>query len=194
MGIYDNFDELKRTFKASADTIRKIEGIFEQGDYRYVDPWSAIIVAGFVDGKAIKIETEKIKGSDSNSEEEIGKIRPPQQFYKFVGKKHLEDKGYNLLGFECAFAGGKVDILAEKSSKNETVAVECCSCRISKAIDYLKKENTILWIIEKVEHPLSTELILHILKRGKTWKKYIKTYGEYLNKEMSKVTDLLDSL
>ena len=136
MTTWDDLNELKKAYKATDDTIREVIDIFERGDYRYTDPWNAIIVAGFVDNDAIKIEKETIKWLNDPSEEELSKINPPQQFYKFIGKKFLEEKGYHVIGFEVAFYGGKVDILAEKSSKDETVAVECRSCRISKAIDY----------------------------------------------------------
>src|SRR3989338_8068578 len=194
MTTWDNLNELKKVYKATDDTIREVIDIFEQEDYRYTDPWNAIIVAGFVDNDAIKIEKEMIKLVNNPSEEELSKIKPPQQFYKFIGKKFLEEKGYNPLGFEFAFSGGKVDILAEKPSKDETVAVECCSCRISKAIDYLKKEKTILWIISRTETPLSTELMIYIVKRGRNWNKYIRIYQKYQKKQMDKVADWLNSL
>lgn len=194
MTIWDNLNELKRAYKATDETIREVIDVFEQGDYRYTDPWNAVIVAGFVDNEAIKIEKEIIKLIDNPSEKELSKIKPPQQFYKFIGKKFLEERGYNPLGFEFAFSGGKVDILAEKPSKDETVVVECCSCRISKAIDYLKKEKTILWIISRAETPNSTRLILHIVKRGQNWNKYLKIHQNYQKKQMDKVVDLLNSL
>ena len=47
MAMIDDLIELKKLYKVTDNTIRVVEEIFEQGDYRYADPWSAIIVAGF---------------------------------------------------------------------------------------------------------------------------------------------------
>jgi len=194
MTIYNDINELNEVFKATSNTIRDVDDIFQQGDYRYTDPWSSIIVAGFIDNNAIKIDKEKIRWDEEPSKEELGKIRPPQQFYKFIGRNILEEKGCQFIAFEAAFCGGKVDILAEKSSTNEAVAVECCSCRISKAIDYLKRENTILWIISRVEIPLSTESTLYIIRRDWNWNKFMRIYQNYQKNQLNKVTDLLNSL
>lgn len=155
-----------------------VEDIFQQGDERYNDTQSAVDVAEFIDNNAIiieKVEIDAIKIPKKEIESIIG----PQQYYKALAKLFLDKKGYKFIGYERNFPGGVVDILAEDNLGN-TIAIECCSCRISKAIAYLEEENTILWVLS-----LSNELVeatkfpLFIIKRGPNWDKVYKKYKNW---------------
>ena len=73
-------------FRVSDETIALVEDIFQQGDGRYNDVYSGVFVAYFLENKAIEIEKKMILNS-SPSEEELKSIKPPQQYYKLVGKK-----------------------------------------------------------------------------------------------------------
>lgn len=186
---------VKKMNKPSDKTIAMIEDIFEQGDSRYNDEYSATIVASFVENEAIKIEKSSIRGIKEPSEDELKEIGPPQSYYKFFGKKWLEIGGYKLIGFEIPFSGCRADILAKHTSKNETVAVECCSCATEKAIEYLKNKNTVLWVLSLSENPyIDNSIPLFIIKRGPNWDKYLKLYNQSMNEILKKIPDLLASL
>ncbi len=187
--------DLSHKLKVSEENIDLIEDIFQQGDARYVDNDSAIVVAYFLENKGIKIENDKISGVYYPSENDLKNIRGPQQFYKFLGKKHLEGRGYEVIGFEIPIHGGRTDILAENSSKNETVAVECGPCRTDKAIEYLRKENTILWVISLSEKgSLDKEIPAFIIERGPNWDKCIMLYDQFLRDQLRKVRSPMDDL
>ena len=187
--------DLSDKLKVSDKNIDLIEDIFEQGDSRYVDDNSAILVAYFLENSGIEIENDKILGVDSPSESDLKRISGPQQFHKFLGKKHLEEKGYEVVGFEMLVKGGRADILAKNFSKNETVAVECCACRTDKAIEYLRKENTILWVISLSEKgSLDKEIPVFIIKRGPNWDKCIKLFDQIIREQLRKVRSPMDDL
>ena len=99
--------------KPSEKSIALIKEIFEQGDSRYDDNHSAYLVALFLDNQGIIIHKEVIQDQFEPSEEELREIRPPQQHYKFIGKKLLEFRGYKLIGYEASLPGGRPDILAK---------------------------------------------------------------------------------
>lgn len=186
---------LKLMDKVSDKSIALIEDIFQQGDARYEDYPRVAMVASFLDNKAIEIEKISITGIKNLSKEELKDIKPPQQYYKFVGKKLLEEKGYELVGFEIPFCGGIADILAENPLKKEAIAVECCPCRIDKAIKYLENKNTILWILSLGKTGLPDEEIpLFIVKRGPNWDKYFKIYKKFLKEQIKKVKSPLDDI
>jgi len=112
-----------------------------------------------------------------NAIKEIDEINGPQQYYKALAKRVSDKKGYRFIGYEKNFPGGIVDALAEDTSGNK-IAIECCSCRISKAISYLEEENTILWILSISDKPIEvTKYPLFIIKRGPNWDAVYKRYN-----------------
>ena len=185
----------EKMIKASDKSIALVEDIFQQGDKRYGDNPRAVTVASFLDNKAIEIEKISITPIQNPSKEELKDIKPPQEYYKFVGKKLLEEKGYKLMGFEVPFCGGIADILAKNPSKKETIAVECCPCRIDKAIKFLENKDTILWILSLGKTGLPDEEIpLFVVKRGPNWDKSFKTYKQFLKEQIKKIKNPLDNI
>ena len=186
--------DLSDKLKVSDENIDLIENIFQQGDARYVDNDSTILVGYFLENGGIEIENDKILVYPI-SDNDLKNINGPQQFYKCLGKKHLEGRGYEVIGFEIPIHGGRTDILAKNSSKNETVAVECCPYRTDKAIEYLRKENTVLWVISLSEKgSLDKEIPVFIIERGQNWDKCIKLYDQLLREQLRKVRSPLDDL
>ncbi len=180
--------------KPSQKSIDLINDIFVQGDTRYGDYWNAHMVASFLDNKGIEIEKILITNKEEPSKEELRRIGGPQKYYKFIGKQLLEAKGYQITGFEIPFRGGRADILAENPSKRDIIAVECCSCRITKAIDYLGWKNTTLWILSLGETCLDEEpLPLYVIKRGPKWDICLEMYEKAIRqlfKKVEKVTNI----
>lgn len=158
--------------------INFVADTFEQGDTRYCVPESSILVADFIQRKAIDIDR---KGIDKINipKGALEDITPPQRHVKYLALKILEKHGAKFIGFELRFQGGRVDILAELNGK--TITVECGPCRTDKAIDYLRKENTELWIITNYFNESS----LTRVKRGLEWGKTIEKYDEYITKEIA---------
>lgn len=184
-----------KILKTSEKTIALVQDIFEQGDSRYFDLRSATIVAIFLENKGIEIIKTFIKSYIQPSGDELNDIHPPQQYYKAIGKKWLEKSGYKVLDFELPFCGGIADILADHTVKNERVAVECCSCRTDKAIDYLEEKNTVLWVMSLKKTGLPEEDIpLFIIKRGPNWDECLKVYKDDLRRRLMSVKSPLDKL
>lgn len=114
---------MTKIIKPSEKTIAFVKGIFEQGDVRYDDDYSAYLVASFIENKGLEITKKIIKDRFKPSDKELDEIGPPQQFYKFVGKKMLERYGYKLICFEGSLPAGRPDILAKHTHYNERLAV-----------------------------------------------------------------------
>ena len=180
--------------KLSKKTISFVRKLFEQGDTRYYDPFSINIVANFLELGGITVEKEHIEYVPYNQEEaEKMRLCGPQKEYKFVGAKLLEKRGYKLMGFERRIPGGITDILAKHLATKEKVAVECCSCRTDKAIDYLELKNTTLWIISLGDSMFLDEgMDLFIIKRGSKWGECLKLYNQKRKEMLKNIPDLLD--
>ncbi len=169
----DIYDEMFRVYNTSFATVKKMIDIFFQGDFRYLDLYREIIVAGFIDNKAISMEQEiinpeKIKKSNI-------KIKGPQKDIKQIAVGLLKESGFKIEGFEIWIRGGIVDLLASK--ENRQIAVECGPCRIDKSIDYLEIPNTDLWILTRKNE--NSEHILFKITRGKNWAKFLEYHKKY---------------
>jgi len=185
MNLYNDLSQLKKVYKANDQTIRKVIDIFQQGDYRYTDPWNAIIVACFIDGNAITME-RKEEMIPNLKHEKNNKIKGPQEIFKLYAKQIAEKKGFVIKGYEYSFSGGKTDVFAVKNKTK--LAIECCSCRISKAIDYLNEPNTLLWVMLR---DIKDKIIFFEFSRGQNWSDYNKFHNEYMESQIRKHYDRL---
>jgi hypothetical protein len=138
----ERYDSLIKTYKTKYKTIDRINDIFTQGDIRYTSTEYEVIVAGFVENKAISIRKKTLKKTPVKT----AGIRGPQKEMKAFGIRLLKDLGYRIVSIERGFMGGIPDVLAKKGE--EIVAVECGPCAIRKAVDYLQRPKTSLWIIQ----------------------------------------------
>ena len=181
MTLFNDLKELKKAYNATDETIKKVIEVFQQGDYRYTDPWNAIIVAGFLDNNAINMERKEEEIPVNLSNLELEKIKGPQANFKLFSKKIAEEKGFTIKDYESSIAGGKTDILAVKDDL--TLLIECCSCRISKATDYLSQPNTHLWVMLK---NLTKKIVIFEFTRGKNWTTFNKFHNGYLMNQIQK--------
>ncbi|MBU1135441.1 MAG: tyrosine-type recombinase/integrase [Nanoarchaeota archaeon] len=166
-------------YKASGKTMNKINDIFTQGDGRYLDPEYEAIVAGFIDRNAIKMEKKKIFKTPL----ETKNIRGPQKEMKSIVIAILKERGYKIVSIERGFMGGIPDVLAKKDDK--TIAVECGPCNMIKAISYLEKDNTNLWILK----PDGKGHILYTIRRSDSWNDFIKFHRE---RQINKAKQYID--
>lgn len=157
-----------QAYGTSIKTAERVRDIFVQGDVRYSDPWSEVAVAGFVDNKAITISKKRLDAISTKSD-----VRGPQKEMKNVAINVLKRSGYEIEAIECGFMGGIVDVLAKKD--NSIVAVECGPCTVRKAIDYLKRDSSALWIIR----PNRGLYDLFVIKRGKERGRFIAKHEKY---------------
>ena len=116
------------------------------------------------------------------------KINGPQKHQKKLACEILRKKGGKDIGYEIWFYAGRVDVLGKL--KEKTIAIECGPCRINKAIDYLRKENTELWIVTS----FFKEATLTIVKRGPNWNKILKKFDKAMKEWILAVKSPLDSI
>ena len=118
---------------------------------------------------------------------------------KIIGKHLLLKEGFKRenIYFERRFRNSVPDIFAEQEGK--IILVECCSCRVSKVIDFLTKADEV-WILTRGEppwlNPLSKADTMEwfIFKKGINWSKTFSAYQSWMFKEIKKVKSPLDQL
>lgn len=167
--------ELKKAYKTKDETIKKVIEIFQQGDYRYSDLWDAIVVAGFIDNKAINMKKIEEKVPNNLNKEELEEIKGPQKIFKLYAKKIAEKRGFKLKEYEPLILGGKADVLA--FNKDKRLLIECCSCRISKAIDYISSQNTILWVM--LRDIIGDKITIFEFSKDKNWQNFSDHHNKY---------------
>lgn len=176
-------EDLFEIYNTSFETVKKVMGMFFQDDFRYLNLYDEIMVAGFIDNKAISIKKGNFK------EEEIKKskmkMKGPQQDLKQVAVRLLKERGFEIKGFEVGIRGGIVDLLASK--ENQQIAVECGPCRVDKAIEYLKIPNTILWLLTRKNE--KSEYVLFEIKRDENWDEFFKRHENYKMKSTKKAVE-----
>jgi hypothetical protein len=162
------FNTMKE-YKASQNTIKKVQDIFLQGDIRYSDPEYEAIVAGFIDNNAVSIEKktlEKIPIDTFN-------IRGPQKGMKAAAIGFLRKLGYEIVSIERGFNGVIPDVLAKEG--DSIVALECGPCGIRKAINYLEKDKTSLWIMR----PEGDKYELFIVSKSVSWDAFLRFHRKF---------------
>jgi len=170
---------LIRTYRTRFKTIEKINEIFRQGDIRYMEGYYDVIVADFLDNNAISIKKKTLKKAPIQTKG----IRGPQKEMKAFAIKLLKDLGYEIVSIERGFMGGIPDVLMRKGE--EIIAVECGPCAIRKAINYLEKPNTSLWIIQ----PEGENYRLFIVKRSVVWDSFFEFHS---STQISTLRDLIE--
>lgn len=175
----ETYDSLIKTYRTKYKTIDKVNDIFTQGDIRYTDSEYEVIVAGFVDNKAISIKKKTLKKIPVKT----AGIRGPQKEMKAFAIGLLKDLGYRIVSIERGFMGGIPDVLARKGQ--ETVAVECGPCAIRKAIDYLGQPKTSLWIIQ----PEGEDYRFFTVTKSIAWNSFFEFHKSF---QIGKLRDLVE--
>jgi hypothetical protein len=167
-------------YNASRKTMNKVNDIFTSGDIRYSDPEHEAIVAGFINNNAIVIDREQIK---EKRKVNLKNIKGPQKEMKALAIDLLMKNGLKIKGIEIGFGGGIVDVLGAGNEK--TIPIECGPCNMRKAIDYLERENTELWIIK----PEERGYVLYTIKRSDNWDTMIKKHKSRQIKEIRRAVE-----
>lgn len=95
-------------------------------------------------------------------------IKGPQQDLKRIAAWLLKKRGFEVKGCEITASGGLVDIIGAKGEKR--ILVECGPCRIDKAICYLDKPDTIMWVLARDRDGA----VLHEITRDKNWDSFLE--------------------
>ena len=183
--------------KTIQESMNLLYGILNQGDSRYNDTKSEEVLSSFLVNEVISLEKADLPKIKKPNKEEIIK-HFVQGEEKYIAKKLLELKGFkdNEVFYERSFLGFKPDVLVEKEGK--VILVECCSCRVSKIIDYLSAANEV-WILTYgeppwKEKPLFNKMQWFIFKRGFRWDEVYNKFKQKQRGELKKIPSPIDSL
>lgn len=174
-----------------------IENILKQGDSRYNDSEAEKIFSLFFANDTILLEEKNLPLIKKPEKEETIK-HSVQGEEKYIAQYLLRLKGFedNEIFFERTFRSSKPDVLGEKGDL--IIPVECCSCRISKIIDFLSEVNEV-WIITYGEPPWEKKPLYQktkwfIIKRGPNWDETFALFTKNQEKELKKIHSPLDDL
>ena len=178
---------LPETFEQALDLVYKI---LNQGDSRYNDSESEIILARFILMEIVSLEENTIPEITLPEKIDSHKMGRVQIEEKYLAKLLLNKEGFNddEIFFERMFLGSRSDVLGEK--ENKIIPIECCSCRVNKILDYLSEVEEV-WIITRAFS--NEESRLFIFKRGPEWDK-ILIFEKYKAEELKKIPSPLDNL
>lgn len=183
------------------EALKIVWDLLIEGDTRYNESVSEKLVAELLLNNAVSIEEREIPNVPVPSEQDLWKFKgSPQQEYKYLGEILLKKEGFqdSEIFPEIYYLFSRPDIFA--LSKGKTILIECCSCRVSKVVEYLSEENSELWLLTMGSMPWDSGPVYReksrwfILKRGENWSKFReKLKQEYLC-EFKKLPDLIAGL
>lgn len=158
------------------------------------------VLSFFLINNAIAIEEHRIPYIAEPSDEELRKIRGPQEYHKYIALQLLLLKNITRekIKYEHPIYGRKVDVYAKRGNKK--ILIECCSCSIKKIIEYLEETSVEIWIITDGYAPWDKELLKlgesqwFIFKRGPEWKGCYAGYQKYLNETLEKARKHINKL
>ena len=176
-----------KTLEQALDLVYKV---LNQGDSRYNDSESEIFLANCFLEKVISLEKRKIPKITLQGKEVLWKIGNVQKEEKQVAKYLLNKEGFNdeEIFFERIFLGSRPDVLGEK--ENRIIPIECCSCRVTKILDYLSEVEEV-WVITRAFS--NEESYWFIFKKGSNWKKFLDFQKNKLE-ELKKIKYPFDEL
>jgi hypothetical protein len=172
-----------------------VYSVLNQGDSRYNDPYDEYLLAAFLLHKSIIIEKREIPPIAKTPLINLALIKGPQEKEKYVATMLLKKEGFqdNEISFEQWIQGGKADVLA--ISKQKIIAVECCSCRVSKIIDYLSEENADIevWVFTRGSPPWETAVLekmeWFVFRKGRDFSFRLNKWREIQGREIRKALD-----
>jgi len=181
--------------KTTQEAMEIVYNILNQGDSRYNDPKSELILSKFIINNAISLEEKEISHIKKPEENELKDIKGVQKLDKYLAMILLKQIGFkdNEIFFERRFLSSRPDVFAE--SQNKIIAVECCSCRIDKIIGYLSEAEEV-WILTlgeppwEINHYLKEKMHWFIFKKGDNWNKVLEFKKRQIEK-LKSVPDLI---
>jgi hypothetical protein len=174
--------------KSEQEALKLVWDILNQGDSRYNDSESERILSKFIINRAVYLEEKEFPEIKEPAQGELGAIKGVQKIDKYIAKILLKKEDFkdSEIFFEREFLSSRPDVLGE--SEKKIVAVECCSCRIDKIIDYLSIAEEV-WVLTLGESPWETN---HYLKNKMQWFVFKKgeNWGEVLDFQKKKIEKL----
>jgi len=182
------------TIKEATDLIYEI---LNQGDSRYNDPKGERELSLFLINQAVLLEEREIQNMQKPRQKSI-----PEHYIqgeeKYIVKSLLNLQGFNdnEIFYEISFRSSRPDVLAEKEDK--IIIAECCSCKISKIIDFLSEAEEV-WILTRGEPPWEEKLFFEkmqwfIFKKGPYWNKFYTRLIQKQTEELKKIPSPIDNM
>lgn len=178
------------------EALRIVWNLFNEGDSRYDDSISERILADILFSSAVSIEEREIPSISAPAEQDLREFSHlSQNDEKYIAKFLLKKEGFQdtEIFSEVKHLNSRPDIFAISESKK--VIVECCSCRVSKVLEYLSEENSEFWLITKGNPPWQESKFemkkWFIFHRGENWGKFNKEIEENSLRKLKQVPDLL---
>ena len=144
-----------------------------RGDARYNDTESEFELASFLFSGAVLLEERVLSALPSPTRKNL-KLHRVQGEEKCVAQLLLKRQGFEdqHISFEEQFYGSIPDVLARKD--DALILVECCSCRVSKIIEYLSAiETKEAWIITSLDFE---DVQWFVFQRGKGWEEVFSRF------------------
>jgi hypothetical protein len=183
--------------KTLEEAMDLIYNILNQGDSRYNHFEAERILSQFLLNKAVSLEERDFPITKEPNREDLFEHFVQGQ-EKYIAKTILNLQGFDNseIFYEKSFLGSRPDVFAEKGGT--IIIVECCSCRISKIIDFLSEVNEI-WVLTYGEKPwekkpLFGKMQWFIFKKGANWDKIYAEFKEDQLRELKKIKSPLDNL
>lgn len=173
--------------KTMEEAVKLVWDILEQGDSRYNESEAERILSSFLFNQAILLEEKPFPNIGKPKREDLFKHFIQGQ-EKYIAKILLNLDGFNNdeIFYERMFLDSRPDVFAEKQDKK--IIVECCSCRVSKVINFLSEADE-LWILTSGENPweekpLFEKIQWFVFKKGSKWN---KVYTEFKQKQIEQL-------
>ena len=183
--------------KTIEEAMDLIYNILKQGDTRYNDTEAEDTLASFLINQAVSVEETDFPEIEESREGDLVKHFVQGQ-EKYIAKVLLKMNGFkdSEIFFERRFNGSAPDVFAER--EKSTVLVECCSCRVSKIIDFLSKTDEV-WILTLGENPweekpLFKKMQWFIFRKGPNWNDIYSDFRRKKTDELRKVKSPIDGL
>jgi len=175
--------------------------ILNQGDSRYNDPEAELFLSKLLMKNAVVLEEREIpKMRSLNTDFSLDDLEV-QGRQKSLAKRLLISEGYkeNQIYFERTFLGFRPDILAENSKK--CIVVECCSCRVKKIFEFLKKVDEV-WVFTKgyegedelAKRSEEWKMQWFVFTKGGNWENELEIYEKELLNQIKNLKSPLDRL
>jgi hypothetical protein len=171
--------------------------ILNQGDSRYNNFKEEELLASFLLNQDIFLDEVSIPFINKPSPEELIQ-HSIQKEEKYIAKFLLKLQGFNdkEIFYEMELKGSRPDVYAEKEATS--IIVECCSCRVSKIIDFLSEVQEV-WILTRgetpwEEKPLFEKMKWFIFRKGLTWEKAYLQLTKNKLEELKKIPSPIDNL
>ncbi len=180
--------------KTLDDAYSLVSKILIQGDMRYYDVDAEFELASFLLKHGVFLERRVLPVLKEPSLKDLQRhaVQGPE---KYVALMLLQSSGIKNkdIFFERHFYGSIPDVYARNDKS--VILVECCSCRISKIIEYLSAPETQeIWIItegigswEPSGDAIFQKMQWFVFTRGKMWNTMLSKFNNTKRKRLREI-------